>query len=273
MSNIDKGFTVDILSLRDEVLMSAGTSNPLVSGYEAPQGSLFVHKNGTNSTLYLKNDVNDTDWNVVIATGIQPQKYVLAAPISSSGYPSFRQLFLNDVSNVVVTSPIPGDVLSFNGTNWVNINSTNIDVIVAIYTGTVPAMSGTTTIPLDNTNPTNTEGSQVWTRTITPNSTQSHFSMRMSCMVGASNANQQLILGFFRNGVCVYAAATGIQNRDDPAIVTFVHTDFPNTTSSVTYSVRMGLTANGSTWYINQVYNATLGGQTSTYELQEILPA
>lgn len=272
MANIDNGFTVDILSIKDEVLVTTGTSDPSSAGYEAPEGSLYIRKDGVNTLLYLKSDINDTNWNKVVSPGVLTAKQVLASPVGSSGIPSFRQLQLPDLSDVNLGSPQSGDVLFYDGNYWVPQATNILDVVVSIYNGNIPATSGTTTIPLDNTVPLVTEGTQLWTRTVTPTFNTTKFSMRMSCMVGAANSSRTIILSFFRGTTCLYAAAAGIQTRDAPSIVSFNHTDNPNTTSPVTYSVRIGLTSSGSSWYINRTWNSTLGGQTSTYELQEIAP-
>lgn len=66
MANIDKGFSVEILSLNDRTLITSGVGDPRIAGYEAPEGSLFAYKNGSSSTLLVKNGPADTDWTSVI---------------------------------------------------------------------------------------------------------------------------------------------------------------------------------------------------------------
>jgi len=63
MANIDDAFTIDKLSLDDNVLMVAGSIDPTIStGYEAPIGSLYVR---TNGELYQKTNTADVDWTSV----------------------------------------------------------------------------------------------------------------------------------------------------------------------------------------------------------------
>ncbi len=65
MANIDRGFNVDILSLSDRTLITSGIADPRIAGYEAPDGSLFAYKNGTNSILLIKKGTLNTDWVAV----------------------------------------------------------------------------------------------------------------------------------------------------------------------------------------------------------------
>lgn len=62
MSNIDNGFSIEVISLGDKVLVTAGETDPRVSGYEAPDGSLYILKNGTSSVLLIKRGPLDTNW-------------------------------------------------------------------------------------------------------------------------------------------------------------------------------------------------------------------
>lgn len=50
----------------------------------------------------------------------QAASNVLAAPQGSAGAPGFRQLNLNDLSDVAVSSPALGQLLTYNGTKWAN---------------------------------------------------------------------------------------------------------------------------------------------------------
>lgn len=60
MANIDDAFTINKLSLDDNLLIVSGTVDPTIdSGYEAPVGSLYVR---TTGETYQKNNINDVDW-------------------------------------------------------------------------------------------------------------------------------------------------------------------------------------------------------------------
>lgn len=62
MSNIDQGFNVDVLSLSDNTLISSGTFDPRVTGFEAPAGSMFLYKNGNQGVILVKDGPLNTDW-------------------------------------------------------------------------------------------------------------------------------------------------------------------------------------------------------------------
>jgi len=60
MANIDDAFTVDTLSLDDNVLITSGILDPTIGGgYEAPIGSLFLK---TDGRIFQKFDTADVDW-------------------------------------------------------------------------------------------------------------------------------------------------------------------------------------------------------------------
>lgn len=60
MANIDDAFTIDKLSLDDNLLITSGISDPTIGiGYEAPIGSLYAR---TNGVLYQKTNTADVDW-------------------------------------------------------------------------------------------------------------------------------------------------------------------------------------------------------------------
>ena len=62
MSNIDHGFNVEVLSLSDTTLISSGTFNPAITGFDAPAGSIFLYKNLSQGHAFLKTGPNNTDW-------------------------------------------------------------------------------------------------------------------------------------------------------------------------------------------------------------------
>lgn len=73
-----------------------------------------------NTTLTTLESYDGTQWSSPLLLTSQAAKTVLAAPIGAAGIPTFRLLALGEQSNVVLTAPISTQVLSFNGTNWIN---------------------------------------------------------------------------------------------------------------------------------------------------------
>lgn len=413
MANIDKGFSVDLISLKDEVLVTTGTSNPFTLGYEAPQGSLFLHQSGGSSTLYIKTGGSDTAWtnvslvghnhtiadvinvgssNTIVGVnqsgsaleyktltagsgitinhsanqitisslggaGVGTVTSVAASapaagltitgsPITTSGTLTFAladdlgaiealntngiltrtatntwsarsisagsskisitngdgvagnpsldvsesNLTLNNIGGTLGISKGGTNLTSLGTSNQVlgvNSGATSLEYktitagvgitithgansisvaasagtgqVIRSHTASITPMSGTTIIPFDNTIPQNTEGTQIWTRTVTPNSTLSKFHISFAMMVDSSTSNKIVTAALFRNGVCIYAASS---NTGKPHALTGVFVDLPNTTSPVTYSARFGAESS-VTWYVNRTAGANLGGTTT----------
>lgn len=153
----------------------------------------------------------------------------------------------------------------FDGVNWLrntggisgNVNSKSM---VALYTGTTPAMSGTTVIPADTTAPLSTEGTQIWTQTINPVSLNSTFICDQAFIVDASANNTTIVLALFRGTLCIDAICVNIVNGGRIQAMSVHYVDIPSTLSPVTYSLRAGIgaTAVGSSWYLNQSNTGTI---------------
>jgi hypothetical protein len=79
----------------------------------------------TTDTLTLAAAFGDT----VNPYGSKTANTVLAAPNGSNGVPSFRSLVLADLpaisldnlSDVIITSPATDSLLQYNGTNWIDV--------------------------------------------------------------------------------------------------------------------------------------------------------
>ncbi len=139
------------------------------------------------------------------------------------------------------------------------------------YTGPIPATSGTSTIPFNNTAPLITEGTEIWSRTITPERTTSRFITECMLTVDLGTSNRVLIISIFRDSVNLGSALFYSTGGGRPTTLSMKVSDIPGTTSPVTFSMRAGVGAGTATWYINS--NATgnnLGGAlVSQYEIRE----
>ncbi len=58
--------------------------------------------------------------DLVNAVGSQTAKTILAAPVGAAGIPTFRTISHSDLSDTIITAPAANQVLTYNGTNWVN---------------------------------------------------------------------------------------------------------------------------------------------------------
>lgn len=143
---------------------------------------------------------------------------------------------------------------------------------LAIYTGTIPASSGTSATPWDNTSPLVTEGTEIWTRTITPSSTASTFKFTVPFTVDVSTSNRIVIASLFRGTVNIGSAVFFATGGGRPTTLCLAVSDNPATSAPVTYSMRVGIGGGGGTWYVNATNAGNdLGGSLlSSYEITEI---
>lgn len=102
----------------------------------------------------------------------------------------------------------------------------------------------TTVIPLDDTTPTNTEGDQVLSQAITPASASNNVRVQV-VIHGAQNTNSTaMIAALFRGSTCIDVKSHVFTTSNFPAVITMDVLDAPATTSSTTYSVRVGPSSN-----------------------------
>ena len=104
MANIDKAFDIELLSLKDSVLVVTGTDDPRTgAGFEAPVGSLYLRSNGE---LYTKTGTSDTGWSQVETGTYSPvnrvQKYYVGkhGNDSNTGSVSYTHLTLPTIYSV-----------------------------------------------------------------------------------------------------------------------------------------------------------------------------
>ena len=142
-----------------------------------------------------------------------------------------------------------------------------------VYSSTGSTVSGTTVIPLDDTVPQNTEGTQVLTASITPKSATSVLEVNVTlqlCNAGAA----WLIGALFRDaGVNAVACGSGYASTGNAVYtVSFDYLVIAGSTSLTTFNVRMGSEA--GTYYLNgSSTGRKLGGAyASSITIKEYLP-
>jgi hypothetical protein len=106
--------------------------------------------------------------------------------------------------------------------------------------------TSTATMPTGDTAPTNTDGAEILSLSITPRSSSDTVLLSVSVIVGSGSVRDFIVT--ILRGTTVIAAAK--QYVNGIATITFNVEDAPATTSSTTYSARAGVTA-GATWSIN----------------------
>ena len=116
-----------------------------------------------------------------------------------------------------------------------------------------------TTIPQDDTTPTSSEGTSVLSQAITPASTSSRIKCEVALFGEADD--ESLIVALFRGTTCIDVKVGFGAFPDRPVFIGMDYIDSPATTSSTTYSVRVG--ASSGTARINGTSTTRLFGGTA----------
>lgn len=142
-----------------------------------------------------------------------------------------------------------------------NLVLTSVSAAVKqLIAASVPAISGTTSIPFDNTTPINTEGTSVFAVVLTPTSIGANILIQVSLTAAVQSNNRHLVFAVFRNSVCVGATAHHFPNGNSMQAISLQFIDNPGSLTAQTYSCRVGIAGGGGSWYINQSNVALFNG-------------
>jgi len=226
---------------------------------------------GTTSQITITNG-NGVAGNPVISIADNPIFPGTAGMVLSTGSSAERPATPTNGTIRYNTTLGATEVYQNGGWYEIGLTSPGGSGYLAIYTGAIPGTSGNTAIPWDNTAPLDTEGTQIWSRTITPSSVASTFKFTVPFTVDVSTSNRIVICSLFRGTLNIGSAVFFATGGGRPTTLCLAVSDSPATTAPVTYSMRAGIGGGGGTWYIN-LTNAgnDLGGTlVSSYEITEI---
>ena len=158
--------------------------------------------------------------------------------------------------------------------SWFTVSGTTTGThgIINIYTGSIPAATGTSAVPWDNTPPDSTEGSQIWTFTVTPVLLSSEFKLTVPFTADCGSSNRIVISSIFRNNINIGSALFFATGGGRPTTTTLSVSDSPATLLPVTYSMRTGVGSGSSTWYVNSTSagNDLGGALVSSWQITEV---
>lgn len=122
--------------------------------------------------------------------------------------------------------------------------------VQVVSTTSSAVATGTTTIPLDDTIPQNTEGDQYMTLTITPKATTNKLVIHVKAFLSTSTAGHT-IGALFQDTTANALAATDQYNDTNTGVreLNIVHIMDAGTTSSTTFKFRAGKDAAGTTTF------------------------
>jgi hypothetical protein len=148
------------------------------------------------------------------------------------------------------------------GTTWTG------HVIQVVNTTFTSNSSNTTSIPLDDSIPQNTEGTELFTRAITPTNASNLLRIDVTVYHGNSTDTASNVIALFQDSTAsaLAAVAATIGAAGGSAVTTFTHYMTAGTTSSTTFKVHIG--TNAGTWSANP---AKFGGiESSSITIMEI---
>ena len=132
-----------------------------------------------------------------------------------------------------------------------------LTIAPAIQTGAVlqvknfqtGAMStGTTTIPIDDTIPQNTEGTEFMTLAFTPTSASSKLHISHVGVYECNTADRNVTCALFKDNIAnALSAISPYRNvARDRNIITLTHTMIAGTTNQITFKIRVGANASST---------------------------
>ncbi len=146
---------------------------------------------------------------------------------------------------------------------------TSVDLYKQVVSTDILAATGTSTIPRDSTTPTNAEGTQVASLSITPADNTNLVEVRAAFSAsivgiaggGGGATNGTFIAALFRGTTCIAVQEVYINIATDSGVnsitasvggaICFNLIDAPATASAVTYSIRVGMISGGGGWGVN----------------------
>ena len=180
---------------------------------------------------------------------------VSGSPVTTSG--TLALSMDNQNANTVLAGPASGSATTPAFRALVRADLPSGSVIQRVNTQTGAVATGTTTVPIDDTIPQNTEGDEYMTLAITPTSSSNLLRIQ-SVFNGSSSVVNNLIVSLFQDstanalisGNARADVATGLYQ----VVLNYVMT--AGTTSSTTFKIRCGGNAAGTT-----TFNGTSGGR------------
>lgn len=127
--------------------------------------------------------------------------------------------------------------------------------------------SGTTTIPLDDTIPQNTEGTEFLTQSITPQFTDSILEIEVVAFHARTTADVYVIGALFQDSTANALAADGFYSNTTAASgqVVIKHSMVAGSTSATTFKYRAGLNSAGTLGFNGSTSARLFGGITKSY--------
>lgn len=243
-----------------------------------------------NSTIWVSNGTSAGAWTAPV--GGVPDNYITTAMLLNGSLSADSTGRAKMADAFITLAKIGAGVFTADSTGREKFASGFVDselcasglwnaiapagaILQTVTTAYTSAAAVTAAIPGDSTKPQITEGTQILSASISPSSSSNKILCKFVGGGGASNASgSRLCASLFRSGTsdALFTNLATVYNENGYQTLAIDFLDAPASTSSQTYSIRVGQLA-ADTMYVNRTYfNATyLGGALGqTLMLQEI---
>lgn len=137
--------------------------------------------------------------------------------------------------------------------------------------GTIPYTTGTSIIPADTSTPTSTEGTLIFSADVTPAHISSKIIISFAPVVDSGTNGRYVTATVFRNSTCISSTSIYITTSGRMLSLPVYVVDAPNSTSSIKYSFRFGISSN-ATWRLAGSTSYTFGGTSEAqWTIMEIV--
>lgn len=214
---------------------------------------LLTNGSGTANQLVVSKAsgvINVSFAENLIIPGVEKVRIPVGTTAQRSTTPSFGDTRANSTTGIMEF---------FNGSAWVPPGA-----ILSVTDVNIPSSSGTTTVPLDNTIPTVSEGYQFFSISYTPLSASSRLIIEYDVTSSSSIASATLIASIFVNSTNIGSVSSRTSATSNTAMIMSQKATYQVTsTSPITISGRIGGSA-AATTRVNLIGTTTLGGSMST---------
>lgn len=270
-----------------ETLTNKTLTAPVIADFTAAQHDHGDADDGGTLALVSDTAYDESTWNGV--TTIAPSKNAVRDKIESlvlGSSDSFKTISVSGQSDVVADSSTDTLTIAAGSNVTITTNAGADTVTIAatagagalvqkVSTQTGALATGTTTVPMDDTIPQNTEGDQYMTLAITPTDAGNDLYITVTVFVSHSVLTNWDIVSLFQD-TTANALATMIDLQETgfgARAIVFTHKMAAGTTSSTTFKVRAGGNNAGTMTFNGTNGSRFMGGvMASSIVIEEIVP-
>lgn len=154
------------------------------------------------------------------------------------------------------------------GVTWVQLAAAT-GSMRCLASAPIPAATGTSLIPLDNTAPRITEGTQIWSQVINCSQIGSNLIINNNMLCDSGSNTRNVIAAFFLDSTCIGVSSVRVASAGGPMLLASSF-NIASTALTHTVSCRVGISS-AATWYINRQATAYFNGlfAAQSYSIME----